>query len=281
MARGSATLVAIVLSLFAGAARADEKSDESRAAALFRAATAAYASRDFVAAANTFEDAHKLVPRAQTIYNAGLAWSAAKVSVRAANAFQSALDVGGLELAQDNDARERLNALARTLGRIRVVGPSSGRASIDGAELRPLPLAAYVEPGAHEVELVADDGWRSSRSIAVAAGDDKEIAFELPKVEPRPPAPAEIATQGAGAPPLEDRAFSPWSLVPGGIAVAAGAAALILGIRALEARSAFDASQHMDRAAHDRAQDLRLWSNISAVAALASGGVGVLVLTVF
>lgn len=46
-----------------------------------------------------------------------------------------------------------------------------------------------------------------------------------------------------------------WSALGGG-ALASGAA-IFLGVSALDARDTFDASNHVDRAAHDRAAALR------------------------
>jgi hypothetical protein len=270
-------LLGTAVILGSAAAGADDR--DAAAQEIFRAGSAAYERGEFRAAALAFEAAHREAPHAAALYNAGIAWEAAKENGRAADAYEAALGLGGLEAGQDRDARAHLAALERMLARVEVRAPSGALVSLAHAEGRAAPVAVHVQAGAHEVRVTLVDGRALSRGVRVAAAERAVVTIEappaidapalLPRVAQRPgvPAPAP-APPDEGSLPLRPIG---WAALGGGVLI--GGAAVALGVAALDQRDAYNASGHRDADARDAAAGLRTWTNVAWV------GAGVLALS--
>lgn len=277
-----ALVVIVVLLLVSGVARAQDK-PEVRAAELFRAGSAAYERGDYKAAARAFEEANRQAPAAAAEYNAGLAWQAAGDKLRAAGAYEHALSVGGLADAQARDARRRLGALDAALGHLHVVAPDGARIAVDRAACGTAPIDdVRVQPGRHLVTMQIGSR-HEERTVDAVSGAATQVRFQL-AVAPESPSPPAAS---ASRPPSPATAEQPtttgssrrtwgWVGVGGGVVLAGGAVALGLG--ALHARDQFDKSGHTDAGAHDRAANLRLWTNVAWVGAAVVGGTGIVLL---
>ena len=270
-------LLGSVVILGSAPAAADDR--HAAAQEIFRAGSAAYERGEFRAAALAFEAAHREAPHAAALYNAGIAWEAVRENGRAADAYEAALGLGGLEAGQERDARAHLTALERVLARVEVSAPSGALVSLAHAERRAVPAAVHVEAGAHEVRVSLVDGRALSRAVRVAAAERAVVAFEAPAASaPLVPRAARIPSAPPPALPPPDDGSLPlrpigWAALGGGVLI--GGAAVALGVAALDQRDAYDASGHRDADARDAAAGLRTWTNVAWVGAgvLALGGV--------
>jgi len=257
--------------------------DETRAAQLFREGSNAYERGDYMIAARAFEEAHREDARGATMYNAALAWEAAGEKARAADAYQLALAAPDLPPEVSSDARTRLAALERGLGRLSITAPAGSTVSVAHLERAATPVTVHLLPGNQAVSVRFADGKTELRRAEISAAAEQTLSFEQPARAPPPPpsvptaAPPAPSVPPPAPPPAEPvqpsnrRTFGYIAL--GGAVVFAGAATYF-GFQALDARDEFDASEHRDADAHDRAETFRLWTNVAWAGAAVSGGVG-------
>src|SRR5262245_12193661 len=130
----SAMTIAFVLHS-SGVARAD---DEAAAKEAFDRGAELYRAKKFREAAEAFDRARGFAPRGPTAYNAASAWRSANEPALAADAFASALELGGLSDAQKKNATEALKTLDASLGVLDLDGPADARARVNESE-RSLP----------------------------------------------------------------------------------------------------------------------------------------------
>ncbi len=269
----TAVVIAATALLMAAAARraaAQGAPSDRQASEFFRAGEAAYGRGDFPAAARAFEEAHRRAPHAATLYNAGLAWELAGDAPRAADDYDAALKVGGLDLRQSADAGARLAALEKSLGRVAIVAPAGNAVTVAHVEREAIPVLVHVRPGKYDVTLFRPGGRTDVVPINATAGARTEVAFDA-DLAPLPATPAADLGAPAG---IDRERGNAWAWVAAATGVAVGGAAIYLGIEALRARDSYDQSGHTDRSAYDRASNLRTWTNVlwigAGVAAVAS-----------
>jgi hypothetical protein len=275
-----AMITGLVL-LPAGRAHAD---DLAAARELFRKATDAAAHGDHRTAAELFEDADRNAPRANAVFNAGEAWDEAGDSLRAADAYATALERGDLDAKVADVARARLTDLETKLqasvGSVRVTGPPGARASVAHASKRPVPLRVHVSPGDVVVTVERSGGGTTRHTVTVEAG---KITVLTPPVDVPLPAPTATPPKLA-APPIHETPKRAWMRPLGWTLFATGVAAagvgVGLGVRGLDARNEWDQAQHDPSQInlHDAAVNLRTWANVSFAAAGLVGGTGVVLL---
>src|SRR6185503_17459238 len=210
----------------------------TRAREKFVEASAAHERGDFQNAARLFEEAYRIVPRAAVKYNAGISWDRTGDHVRAADAYESALDMGGLEEQEAVEARERLGALKRELGYVSIDEPVGGVATIAHVERATVPVRLHVMPGTYHLR-VESAGRSAEQDVRAGAGEVVDVRLALPAL-PQPPA---AVTKAALPPaPRKDRPEhrssgpSPWAWVGIGGGVALSGLAIFLGVRALDER---------------------------------------------
>lgn len=244
----------------------------------FQEATEAYEDGRYSAAASLFEAADRLRPHASVRFNAAAAWEQAGEDARAATAYAAVLDLGSLDASRRKTALERLTGLAKRLGRLQIREPLGALVTVDHIQRAPVPLTFYLRPGDYEVS--ADyRGTRTTTSIAVQAGEQREVQLDVPlpelpaaeaaPVAPPPPVPPPVDT-GAGQ--------KTWGWVSVGASVALSGAAIFLGVRALAARDRFAASNNTNEDARNEASDLRLATNLLWGGATIAGSTGLLLL---
>lgn len=144
-----------------------------------------------------------------------------------------------------NKATEKLEVLRSRIPRLGVVvtNPHPEMVlTIDGVASEPgAPVA--LDPGAHDVELVAPDVPRLRRRVELEEGANKTLTLTLesppPKAEPPPPPPAPVVLP----PPPPERTVPVWSWIGFG---ATGVGAVVGGITgglSMSRASAFEATQ--------------------------------------
>jgi hypothetical protein len=243
----------------------------------------AYARGDFRAAAQRFEAAFRDDPRGAIVFNAGLSWQAAGEPARAADDYAFALATTDLPAENAADARTRLGALEKSLGRIDVTSPQGSRVSVAQADRLPPPAHVHVAPGRYTVTvLLADDSSRQ-RSVSVRAGEWAHLDFSddhaaAPATTPAPvvdeaPAPApttivETANTNSGS--SSQRTWG-W--------ITLGAAGVLAGVSAWLTVQFFDANStnEKDRTtqSHDDAVAAATRLDIGLIATAVVAGIGV------
>ncbi len=180
-------------------------------------------------------------------YNLGLSYAAIGQPTLAVERFDAfvtriqALATVPDELAVlDEDARARVAAIRASHGRIELAAAPGVKVRIDGGELRDVGFTAFVTPGRHTVEVVADDGSVRAHAIEVAAG--RAIAVSTAPLappaptppSPLPPPPVLIVEEPPTFPTV-------WVLVGVGLTAASFALPGALFARASDARDRADA----------------------------------------
>ena len=262
-------LLAIAALLHSAPAAAEP--DRRAAAELFRAGEQAFARGDHTGAALTFEQAYAQAPEAATAYAAATAWYKAGDLPRAADAYDRALEHGGLPEDRAAHARGRLDQLRAELGRIEVRDPAGRRATVAYRRAELIPFTVYVRPGTHRVLLDGETSERGSETVSLSAGEVGSVSFVLPSesakpvVEPAPPA----ERSPSGPDPVLG-----W-IALGGSVLSAGAA-FYVRTRAVDSVEEFDTTG--DRDARERAQTERTVSYALWGVAGALGATGITIL---
>lgn len=257
---------------FSNLAHAESNDDaRARASQSFREAKAAFARRDYGAAAAAFEQAAKLAPHPAPWLNAAEAWEKRGDLVRAAEDCDRALGVPNGDESLRKEAEGRLAQVLTHIGTLEIIGARSFSVRVDQDEAATAPFLKRVTPGAHRL-LVTDLTTNQERAIDVqaSAGEVAKVDLGSPSApvatanEPAPSSqmPRPVASNG---PPVAS-----WILfgVGGAFAVATGVA----GGMTLGAQSDFNAAPSQE--ALDRFKTDRLLTNVFLGAAVVSAGVG-------
>jgi hypothetical protein len=245
--------VAATLSLSLATARA--RADEARARELFQKGQAAYAHKEYAAAAEAFEAAYREAPLGPPLYNAGRAWEAAGEGARAADDYDAAIRAGGLDALQLSDASGRLRALEASLGSLEVTGPEGAAVTVAHKTRAPVPLHVHLTPGDHPVQATFADGSQASRTVTIAPGANRSLLMV-------PPAPLAPRPETA-APPPPPSSRKTYAIVAFGVAGAGVAAGIITGVVGLEANDQYNASGNTSRPLRDRALTMRTASDVA------------------
>jgi hypothetical protein len=241
----------------------------------FTEARARYESGHHRDAALLFEEAYRLAPHASAMFNAAVAWDGAEELARAADAYEVALDLGGLASDQAAEASTRLAALKKSLGYIRILDPVGSTVTVAHLDHATVPVRVHVVPGSYRVVVETADGRSSARAVAVGGGEvaTPRFDFEARRREALPDRPAATpAPPGDRQEGTSSQRVWGWVALGGGVALSA--AAIVLGVNALGARDDFEESERTDKSAHDRAAALRTWTNVAWGGAAVSGGLG-------
>src|SRR5262249_22779427 len=153
------------------------------------------------------------------------------------------------------------------LGRVRVTAPSGARISLGVAQGAASPLSTHLAPGTYEVVAVLADGHELRQHVVVRAGASEEVPFQAPTpVAPARPTDSVEKPRVVlhGGVPVLGIAVSSLTVVLAGTAVG-------LGVGAVQARDAYNASNHTDAAAYNRAAALRTWTNVAWFSAAGFG----------
>ncbi|MBX3130205.1 MAG: hypothetical protein KF718_26035 [Polyangiaceae bacterium] len=264
---------ALALGLLGGASVASGK---PRAATKFDEALALFKLGAHAEAAQTFYEAHRLTPHADALYNAGLSWELAKQRAFAATAYETALQMK-LSDAAASDARTRLAKLADVLGRVEVAAPEGSTIRSEPFVVRAASAVFYFEPGRRRIDVTLPGGDYAVRRVDVMPGETAVVLVESAgSQDDAPPTrrpTRETADETAASRGSTERALG-WTAIGAAGALSIGAVAL--GITALRARDDYEASGNRDAAARERAERMRLWTNIAwggAAAFAVTGGV--------
>lgn len=256
---------------------------EEDSAALFQRANEAVRREAYREAAELFERAHRQAPHPATVFNAAAAWEQAGERPRAADAYETALSMGGLASEQAAYAQERLTVLKKSLGYLRLTAPIGATATVAHAKNVAIPAAVHLAPGSHTVVFNLGSGANVRKPLRLLAGETQSVAAERPPPMAQTQAPQRPEPTPSPAPsPAPDRASGSgqqtWGWVSLGVAGALAAASTVLTVQTFSALDNFEGSGRKDLDARDRALRLRTWSNATAVGAVVLGATGIYLL---
>lgn len=251
--------------------------DAARAAEA--AARDAFRQKKYALAAEGFEAAFRLDPKANTKYNEALAWDKAERPAAAADAYEAALSFGGLGDKLTTSGNDSLAALKTKLGRLVVNEPLGAKISVAHARERGVPAKVHLAPGEHEVVVILADGSEQQKKFTVVAGSDVVLRFEAvaPEVSPapqptKPTIPKAEDNGGSGL------TIAGWTLV--GLGAAGLIAMGVTGALTLSKVSQYDDTGHTDVKLHDEAVTLKTTTNVLVAAGSGLAAVGVVLLIV-
>ncbi len=268
-----AAFAALVVALPCAVLQAEPSpEDKQKAKQSFLQAEAAFARKEYAAAAASFEQAGRFAPHPKAFLNAAEAWELAGEHVRAADNCVAVKRVEAVDIAYVREAEARLAELTPKLGTLVLEGPPSIRAKIDGGEAFALPATRYVLPGVHRVTLLDPVTTTvEERAVELAAGAQAVLRSgekrDAPKrvdrdsgPKPTPSAPRPLVPLGT------------W--ISFGLGAACGVGLGVTGGMTLAAQGRFEDEPTREHA--DAFYDLRLASNVLVgvtSAAFATGAV--------
>lgn len=262
---------ALLVSLICPPAMAASDDERLRAGQLFRAGQAAFAQSDYAAAAQSFEQAHALLPSGSTLYNAARAWDQGGEPGLAAADYEEALAQVDLSAAQRKHAQARLQDLQAQLVAVRIEAPSGFSVLTAAGVARPLPATIYVTPDTKQLEI--RDGARGTQTLFIKGSAGEKLVQTVAPARVAEPAKVPAVTVVPVAPPARTPAYWGWAGV--GIATAAATATTIVGLSFLSQRSEFIDDGKTNKALRDEAVRLGMFTGIGMGLTLAGAGVAV------
>ncbi len=238
---GLVTAAAFLSSTCYGASTAEKRAAES-----FSQAQAAFARREYAAAAAAFEKAAEFDPHPAPLLNAAQAWELARDFVRAAEDCDRVLGMPNVGDAFTRAARDALARVEPKIATLDLVGPRTLAVHVDdGPEIR-VPTRKRVPPGHHElavVDLASPTTYRTTVTLAIGESRTLELTPPAPEA-----APNGVARPAPTKPRVVDDARAPGTgalraglWISLGATVAAAGATTVFGIMTLNAREEYNA----------------------------------------
>lgn len=268
-ARFAAIVAALCLLSASSTTRADDDEQTAEARRLYGEAKKLMGGKKYQEAALAFEAAGRLKSNAVAYYTAAQAWELAADPARAADAYALALATPKLNEAQSSKSEERLTALRKELGSVKVRGADGTRVRIDDHMELGTPATLHAGSGEHTLHITRADGSSETRKLAFEPGKTVEVDTEE-RPEPQPDAPKvkKVTLSETRKAPVDESAKgpSPWKTV-GFVGIGAGVAALggglVLGLAAKDAEDTY--KKRPTRETLDHAKGLESSTNVMLI----------------
>ncbi len=284
---------AIALGLAVGfwshaAAAEPSAADVKEARVRYDRAIKLYRQRAYESALVEFQKAYELAPSYRIDYNIAQVYQELGDPAGAMRSLQRHLRDGGNQLtgSKRKRAEQELAGLRTKVAELAI------RANLEGAEVTvndvvlgttPLPEEVWVNPGRHRVQVTYPGRIPAGKVIAAVAGETVEVDLAL--VDPAKPAPqpARATTPPTAVAPSEPPREPAPTWIGWTTTGVLAAGAVVTGALHLSARSDYDAErdslgtepeakQDALVAAHDRARNYAIATDILAATALVAGG---------
>jgi hypothetical protein len=246
-----------VIGLLAALVLAASDDAQKAAGAHFQRGVSLAARSEYAAALTEFEEAYRLAPAWQVLFNIGVVREKLGEPTLALEALDAYLAQGGAAVPKDKRAvvEQELAALRKEVAELVVsVDGEPAAIEIDGQERKALPI--YVLPGRHRISA-RREGRAAQADVEAHRGDRVVVALVIPEApppapvveEPAKPAPVVLtpveqpapAPIIAPAPPVVEapapwyRRWYVWTAVAG--VVAAG---VVTSVAVVETRKPYD-----------------------------------------
>lgn len=230
----------------------------SLAMEIFEAGSAYYKQGNYEKALEQFEEAYRLDPLPELLYNIGQCHERLQDYRDAIDAYGRYLDAD--PQAQDRQAvEEKIKNLEQKLaqtGIVLAVTEPGAQVLIDGeaAGTTPVDELIHTDPGPHELEIAKEGFQTSVMTFTVPPGVTQQIQVTL---VPLPP---------------DERETGPatWFYWTYGLSAAAGAAAVVTGVLALDKAGDASSTSSPDRYDADRTMAMRLAVTTDVLIAVAA-----------
>ena len=268
-----------------GGALAQDDAASTAARQHYEAGTKAFGDRRFEEAALNFEAAAAEKANPIALFTAALAWEQANHSDRAADDYARAVAVPGLPPDKTASARDRLSSLEGVLGMVSVTGPDGAQVQLDANTEQSVPVTLHGSGGVHTLSVRVPDRPIERRPVVLERGQTTKMDVTVPAPASAGGAGAGGGAAGGGGNQVTQPPPSPSGEAPparplrtaGFVAIGVGGAMLlggvVLGVEALDARTAYNASPA--QATFDHANGLATWTNVAFIAGgiVAAGGI--------
>ena len=265
--------------LHAGGPAPKAAAAKAEAAKEFKAGVLAFKRKQYIEAAEHFERAFSLSPHPSALWNAADAREKAGELVRAANLYARFLDRSTDRDKDRNEAKQRLNHLTLSLGRLELSGPDATDITLDHTDRIEGVTIVFVEPGDHVVSAKVDDKL-VVKKVNVAAGAKLMVRL-VPAPAPLPsPAPAAAVASERSVSSRRKKGVGPGLFYVGaGLTAVLGGVTVWSGLDTRSKRNEFDANPSAQL--YDEGVDAQKRTNIllgvTAACAVATGVVGIFV----
>ena len=267
-------LGALIAVLFmAVIATAAEPTAHERAAASFQQARAAFARREFTAAAAAFEQAAQYEPHPIAWLDAAEAWANADEPLKAAVDCERALQEPEVSRGARDEAEARLKVLGKRIATLQIQGETGQRATLDGGAPFALPARKRTTAGRHVVSVTGGSAPAHDYEITTRIGETTSIDVTAPPV---PPPPREAPPDVSSPPPRPsstDRSIPVVSFIAFGAAAVSAGATTVFAFRTMNARDDFNRTP--TESTRDAFYRERLATNVLLGAAIVGVGIGV------
>jgi tetratricopeptide (TPR) repeat protein len=206
-------------------APAKAAANKSEAAKQFKAGVAAFKKKQYLEAAEHFEKAFSLAPHPSALWNAADAREKGGEIALSANLYARYLEMATEADKDRNEAKQRLNSLTLTLGRLELFGPDATDIKVDRLTRVEGASIVYVDPGDHVVSAKVD-GKFLAKNVSVASGA-KVIVRLVPQSESPPASPRD---EVAVVKPDRTTPAKSQGVGPGIVYIGAGVTAVLAGI---------------------------------------------------
>jgi hypothetical protein len=277
----------------AAAAKADKGPDKKTRDAARKAygdGEKAYTAGDYSKALDNFKKAYELIPTPHAQFWIGMSLAQlnrgdeAVKELEALLANPDASKIGDDKIAE---AKKKLDELkSKMVGEVSIATtPPGAQVTVDGQpQMGESPMTLKLTPGRHKISVAASGYESKEMEIEIKAGDKLDQKIELaekaaagPATPPPEPAPAPVTPPPEpAAPPAEKKSKVP-AYVTLGIAGAGAVVGTFFGIKALGAKSDYDANPTTDLA--DDVERNALIADMAFGVAITLGVTGIVLLT--
>ena len=162
---------------------AEQGEAETRAYEEFERGRRLFEAEDFLAAAQRFVEAYRILPSAAVHYNIARSYELADVHDLAAQHYRAFLDARAGSPSRRRQVAERLAAMSPGLGWVEVGSePSGGTVSVDGRERGTTPVLVALAAGSRVVRVVSGE-LSVVTTVEVSEGEDTTVTLVLEPLE--------------------------------------------------------------------------------------------------
>lgn len=263
--RWMAFLLALALFAGIGPVQADETA-KRQAKVHFKQGTALFEKGEFKAAALEFAAAYVLSPHPQVLYNLAGCYYEGKEPDKAIVTYRRYLAETDVDPSELVTIRQRISKLEAKVSEVRVgCAVADCVISVNGEERGKAPVTVVLLPGLHAVEAKVNGRVAEVAQVELRAGEDKSLTMALGGAPAKVEAQPEPVPSSEPEPDLESakKKTLRWPFwVASGLAVAAGAATVVFGVKTNQELQEFRDTDSTDTGLSDKGKRDKIITNV-------------------